>query len=187
MTSRFLPVALLCAFFVVCPAKPTEVLTADGSSALNPLQQQLITAVETDVKRAQRSPQFGFAGEGGFAPFPEFDDDRRFENHHRHHHRHQRPEGCGEFGCGGEGFGPQPGFYPSGGSSESTAQASAGSNGFGGSVASANAESSGFNGPSGGGGGSQANAQSASFNFGPYSASFSIAESSSGAQQPPIF
>ncbi|XP_033334372.2 uncharacterized protein LOC117225154 [Megalopta genalis] len=190
MTSRFLSVAILCAFFLdACPAKPAEVL-ADGSSQLNPLEQQLINAVETDAKRAQRSPQFGFP-DGGFGSYPDYDGDGPFDDGIRRHRHKHRPEGCGEFGCGGEGFGPLPGYYPSaGGSSQATAQASAGSNGGpfgGGSEASASAGSSGSGGPFGGEGGSQANAQSASFNVGPFSASFSIAESSSGAQQSQIY
>ncbi|XP_078049288.1 uncharacterized protein LOC144476356 [Augochlora pura] len=183
MTSRFVTVAVLCAVsFAACSAKPAVTL-ANGSSQLDPLQQQLITAVETDAKRAQRSPQFGFP-DGGFGPGPEFGGEFG-EGNRRYPHR-PRPEGCGEFGCG-EGFGPLPGYYPSaGGSSQSTAQAQAGSNGGpfgGGSSASASAGASGSDGPFGGEGGSQANAQSASFNVGPFSASFSIAESSSGGQQ----
>ncbi|XP_015436127.1 PREDICTED: keratin, type I cytoskeletal 10-like [Dufourea novaeangliae] len=198
MMSRFLSIALLCSvLFVACPAKPATKVLSNGSPSLNPFQEQLIAAVETDSKREQRSPQFGFPGEG-FGPFPEFDDDRSYGYHHKHHHKHHhRPEGCGEFGCG-EGFGPASGYYPpiGGGGGESAAQASASSGGFnggpyggpyggssGGSQASASAGAAGSNGPFGGGGESQANAQSASFNFGPYSASFSVAEASSGGQR----
>ncbi|XP_017794396.1 PREDICTED: ena/VASP-like protein [Habropoda laboriosa] len=77
---------------------------------------------------------------------------------------------------------PQP--YPEGGAGESFASASSGSNKgpFTEGQSQANAQAGNFN--AGGNpyteGQSQSNAQSASFNFGPYSASFSVAESSSG-------
>ncbi|KOC61351.1 hypothetical protein WH47_06028, partial [Habropoda laboriosa] len=103
-------------------------------------------------KREQRSPQFGFPNEGFLED--EYD---------------------------GEPY-PQP--YPEGGAGESFASASSGSNKgpFTEGQSQANAQAGNFN--AGGNpyteGQSQSNAQSASFNFGPYSASFSVAESSSG-------
>ncbi|XP_076635487.1 uncharacterized protein LOC143348777 [Colletes latitarsis] len=196
-TARLLSIILVSvALFNVCPAKPTGV--------------QETPLVETDIKREQRSPQFGFPNEYNYG---------------------NRPGGCGEFGCEG-GFGAGE-FYPEGGAASANAQ-SGGSNGglfggsgaalanaesggfnggpFGGSGASANAQSGGlFGGPGGavanagsgglfggsgasasaeaaganafGDGESQASAQSANFSLGPYSASFSIADSSANSQR----
>ncbi|XP_034939905.1 uncharacterized protein [Chelonus insularis] len=86
--------------------------------------------------------------------------------HKKKHHGFPGGHGCRGHGCGG-GYGWQPdyeGYYPDNQPGGSFATASAGSLGpspYGGSA-------------------SQANAQSATFNFGPISASFSNAQASSG-------
>ncbi|XP_044578107.1 uncharacterized protein LOC123260814 isoform X2 [Cotesia glomerata] len=84
------------------------------------------------------------------------------------HRKHNFPRGHGCRGHGCLGIGPRPrprpdhgGYYPNNNQAGTFATASAGSSGAG---------------------NTQANAQSASFNFGPFSASFSSAQASSGNQ-----
>ncbi|XP_033343183.1 uncharacterized protein LOC117230160 [Bombus vosnesenskii] len=164
MTTRIVSLFVLCAVMCqTCLAKPAKVL--QNPESLSPVQQEEAISTVSDNKREQRSPQFGFLnGDYSDSDLDFEEGERSFKHHYKHHHK---PAGCRDYPCG-QYPGYVPPVYPSyptqGGTSGSFATASAGS---------INA-----NGPTGGQ--SHSNAQSASFNFGPYSASFSVAESSSG-------
>ncbi|XP_012219769.1 uncharacterized protein [Linepithema humile] len=138
---------------------------AANSDVLDPVVLTVNNSSETDAKREQRSPQFGLLG-GDISDYSDYDYGARFfgskRKFHRKPHYQHRPHGCrGYGGCGG--WQPNYGGHY-GGQGASFASASAGSVGSG---------------PYGGGQ-SQANAQSASFNIGPFSASFSAAQSAAG-------
>ncbi|XP_017881143.1 histone-lysine N-methyltransferase Suv4-20-like [Ceratina calcarata] len=155
MTTRAFILLLVFAYQTL--AKPLEVL--QNPQPLNPLQQTEVSTV-VDNERGQRSPQFGFL-DGDFSdPDSDFvEEERHFKHHHRKHHH--KP-GYGEYPQYG-GY-PSPVVYP-----QPVAPVQSG-----GSFATASAGSTGY------GGQSQANAQSATLNFGPFSASFSTAEASAG-------
>ncbi|KAL6255061.1 hypothetical protein P5V15_013394 [Pogonomyrmex californicus] len=154
--------------------KPTEVANSD---VLDPVALTVNNTTETEATREQRSPQFGLLGGllGG-SDYYDYNDDARnyhYGNKRKYYHhkpfQHHRPHGfvgghgCRGYGCGG-GWQPDYGGHHTG-QGASFASASAGSIGGGGPY---------------GGGHSQANAQSASFSVGPFTASFSAAQSSSG-------
>ena len=153
--------------YQMCFAKPAEVL--QNPEPLSPVQHGEAISV-TDNKREQRSPQFGLLG-AGFSE-SDFDEERTFKQR-----RYRRPQDCLEFPCGpypgpvplGPLGPPVPPVYPppplypeqTGGS---FATASAGS--MDGQI----------------GEQSYSNAQSANFNVGPFSASFSNADASADSQ-----
>ncbi|XP_076763403.1 uncharacterized protein LOC143430852 [Xylocopa sonorina] len=164
MTTRIISLLVVCAVFCeICVAKPTEVLQSPRS--LSPAQQTEVASTVDENKREQRSPQFGFLDEDYSDSGSDFVVERSFKHHRKHHHK---PGGCGDCSYGQYPSYPPPAIYPvpsypqQGGGSFATASA--------GSIDSHGRPE----------GQSHANAQSASFNIGPYSASFSIAEASSG-------
>ncbi|XP_039306669.1 uncharacterized protein LOC105203807 [Solenopsis invicta] len=155
-------------------SKPTETLA--NSDELDPVASTVNTTSEIEATREQRSPQFGLLG--GNSDYYDYNDDVRYNRYGSkrkyHHYNYYKPfnrphgivggHGCRGYGCGG-GWQPDYGGHHHTGQGASFASASAGSIGGGGPY---------------GGGHSQANAQSASFSVGPFSASFSAAQSSSG-------
>ncbi|KAL0124689.1 hypothetical protein PUN28_006499 [Cardiocondyla obscurior] len=151
--------------------KPTEIVL--NSKLLGATATIANKTSEIEITRKQRSPQYGLLGDSGVLGYSDYDynDDAsslRYGNRRKFYYKHRRPHGlfgghgCRRYGCGG--WQPDYGGHY-GGQGTSFASASAGSIGGGGPY---------------GGGQSQANAQSASFNIGPFSASFSAAQSSSG-------
>lgn len=177
MTTRVLSLFVLCAvMYQMCLAKPAKVL--QNPESLSPGQHGEATSV-TDNKREQRSPQFGLLG-GDYSE-SDFDEERTVKQR-----RYRRPQECLEFACGPLGpvpplgplvppvplgplgppvppVYPPPPLYP-----EQT----------GGSFATASAGS--LDGPIDEQ--SAASAQSANLNLGPFSASFSNADSSASSQ-----
>ncbi|XP_043521638.1 uncharacterized protein LOC122534755 isoform X2 [Frieseomelitta varia] len=181
MTTRVLLLFMLCAvMYQMCLAKPAKVL--QNPESLSPVKHEEVISI-TD-KREQRSPQFGLLG-GDYGE-SDLDVERTFKQR-----RYRRPQECLEFPCGPiepvplgplgplrppVPFGPPvppvyppPPLYPeqAGGS---FATASAGSNVDGLPIGLPIGEQS------------EANAQSANFNLGPFSASFSNAGSSSDSE-----
>ncbi|XP_011872841.1 PREDICTED: keratin, type I cytoskeletal 9-like [Vollenhovia emeryi] len=150
--------------------KPTEMIA--NSDLLDPVA-SAVNGSEIETTREQRSPQFGLIG--GYGDYYDYNDDTRYfryGNRRKYYYKHHRPHGLvGGHGCRGYGCGGGYAWQPEYGGYHHTGQ--------GASFASASAGSIGGGGPYGGGHG-QANAQSASFNIGPFSASFSAAQSSSG-------
>ncbi|CAL1681852.1 unnamed protein product [Lasius platythorax] len=147
--------------------KPTEMVA--NSDVLDPIASTVNNVSEIVATREQRSPQFGLLGNYGDysdydAPYYPFGNRRKFHHHKPYHHKPHGGHGCRRYGCGG-GWQPDYGNHHHTGQGASFASASAGSISGGGPY---------------GGGQSGANAQSASFNIGPFSASFSAAQSSSG-------
>lgn len=147
--------------------KPTEIVA--NSDALDPVALTVNSTSETVATREQRSPQFGLLG--NYGDYSDYDDNgsnypfgnrRKFRHHKPYHRPYHGGYGCRRYGCGG-GWQPEYGNYHHTGQGASFASASAGSISGGGPY---------------GGGQSAANAQSASFNIGPFSASFSAAQSS---------
>ncbi|XP_012149884.1 uncharacterized protein LOC105663714 [Megachile rotundata] len=144
---------LLCALI---DAQPTGL---SDPASLNPVE----VASNTGNNRDQRSPQFGLLD----ADYSDYDveEERTFDHHRKHKHHKHKPDGYNFYPSGQYG-GYRPEYHPQPSVGGSFATASAGSvDSYGKPV-----------------GQSQANAQSASFSFGPYSASFSVAEASSGSQ-----
>ncbi|CAL7939805.1 unnamed protein product [Xylocopa violacea] len=173
MTTRILSFCIVCAVLCkTCLAKPADALQSPRS--LSPVQQTEVVSTVDDNKREQRSPQFGFLDEDFADTDSDFIEERRLKHHRKHHHK---PGGCGDCSYGQYPSYPSPGGYPPPAIYPVPAYPQQG----GGSFATASAGSIDSHGrPEGQ---SHANAQSASFNFGPYSASFSIAEASSGGQR----
>nr|XP_034171817.1 uncharacterized protein LOC117600456 [Osmia lignaria] len=164
---EFLLLFSLNALFYACLAKPAEKLSNPGS--LNPVQLMEVVSVDADQNREQRSPQFGLLGED-YSDYSEEEEERTFDHHRKHKHHKHKPEGfhghpTGHYG----GYQPPEHYYPP-------------STGGGGSFATASAGSIDSHGKPFGGQ-SHANAQTASFSFGPYSATFSVAEAASGSQR----
>ncbi|KYQ46743.1 hypothetical protein ALC60_14264 [Trachymyrmex zeteki] len=168
MRSLLLITALSAIFLRESFGKPMEKM--DNSDVLDPVALTVNESSEIEATREQRSPQFGLLG--GYSDYDYDDAYFRYGNKRKYHHykpfRSHRPHGLiggygcrGGYGCGGGYGGWQPDY---------------GGHGQGASFASASAGSVGGGGPYGGGH-SQANAQSASFNIGPFSASFSAAQS----------
>ncbi|XP_071572424.1 uncharacterized protein [Temnothorax nylanderi] len=169
---RLLLIAALGAIFLKESfGKPTE--TEANSDVLDPFVSTVNNTSEIEATREQRSPQFGLLG--GYSDYYDYNDDARsfrYGNRRKHYYSHHRPHGfIGGHGCRGYGCGGGYVWQPDYGGHHHTGQ--------GASFASASAGSIGGGGPYGGGH-SQANAQSASFNIGPFSASFSAAQSASG-------
>ncbi|XP_011269660.1 uncharacterized protein LOC105259435 [Camponotus floridanus] len=160
--SLFLIIVLGVFFLKESLGKPIEMLT--NSDVLDPITVNNVS--EIVATREQRSPQFGLLN--NYGDYSDYDDNVRyfpFGNKRKlHKPYHHRPHGCRRFGCDG-GWQPNYGNHHHTGQGASFASASAGSISGGGPY---------------GGGQSGANAQSASFNIGPFSASFSAAQSSSG-------
>ncbi|XP_020278133.1 dormancy-associated protein 2-like [Pseudomyrmex gracilis] len=142
--------------------KPTE--TVETSDVPDPIASYVNTSSKLDTKREQRSPQFGLLGGSDYSDYDY--GARHFGSRRKHHHKpyHGFGGGCRGYNCGG-GWQPDYGGHHHAGQGASFASASAGSVSGGGPY---------------GGGHSQANAQSASFNIGPFSATFSAAQSSAG-------
>ncbi|XP_050455954.1 uncharacterized protein LOC126853882 [Cataglyphis hispanica] len=162
----FLTMVLGVFFLKESHCKPTEIVA--DSDVLDPVAITVNNESEIVATRKQRSPQYGLLGNYGDysdyddnAPYFRFGHKRKLYQHKPYHHK---PHGCRRYGCGG-GWQPHYGNYHHTGQGASFASASAGSISGGGPY---------------GGGQSGANAQSASFNIGPFSASFSAAQSSSG-------
>ncbi|KAH0946397.1 hypothetical protein HN011_009632 [Eciton burchellii] len=154
--------------------KPTK--TAENTDALNPAASTANNPSEAIVEtvRKQRSPQFGLLD--SYGDYSDYDDNSRqfrFGSKRKIHHKpyhHQKPHGligghgCRGYDCGG--WQPDYGGHYHGGQGASFASASAGS------ISGGNPYDGGHSG---------ANAQSASFSVGPFSASFSTAQASSGS------
>ncbi|KYN07177.1 hypothetical protein ALC62_01843 [Cyphomyrmex costatus] len=175
MRSLLLIAALSAIFLRESFSKPMEKI--DNSDVLDPVASIVNEFSENDTTREQRSPQFGLLGGYNDYDYNDYDDAYyfRYGNKRKYHHykpfRPHRPHGLiggygcrGGYGCGG-GYG---GWQPDYGGHH---------HGQGASFASASAGSVSGGGPYGGGH-SEANSQSASFNIGPFSASFSTAQSS---------
>ncbi|XP_029168092.1 uncharacterized protein LOC114938348 [Nylanderia fulva] len=144
-------------------SKPTKIVAS--SDVLDPIALTVNDKSEIVATREQRSPQFGLLG--SYGDYSDYDDNFFRSRRKFHHKPYHRPGGygCRRYGCGGGGgWQPDYGNYHHTGQGASFASASAGSINGGGPY---------------GGGQSAANAQSASFNIGPFSASFSAAQSSS--------
>ncbi|XP_043287862.1 uncharacterized protein [Venturia canescens] len=175
MTSlKAILLAGICTLFLVTKSMGQETETSGIREKLLNSGKLMVVAKKMEEidggLREKRAPQF----DEDYDDYSDVAESRhlRFGHRRRKHrkpHYHGGQGGCRGHGCyQGYGWQPQQGGYYNQG--QGFASATAGSNFF----------------PNGGGQ-SQANAQSATFSFGPYSATFSHAEASSGNRRPLSF